>query len=172
MKIENAIAHQRLIEVYLFGEEVFYYGVCIKATGEVWVIINYDNYCFDGYSIFRRENIDYFTVCSESELRLKDNNINDYVMIMPSLKGINTFYSALSLFKKFGLVAYFTEISVDSYYVGKIIDLSAERVVFHLITKEGNWSNEVEELLTDIHYFSCYTLYERNLIEKHTDNSN
>lgn len=167
MKIDKAISKRRVIEISLFNEEVFYSGVCLKASKKIWVIINYDfdTKCYDGYSIFRTKDIDYYTVFSKKEIH-SNNKLKSFLIDDSLLGKVKTFYSAFKSFSSFKLFAFFDEETFDSYYVGKIIKLSKEKVSFRLLNRKAKWTEKVSKNFKDIKYFSFGTKYEVELMKK------
>jgi hypothetical protein len=167
MKIDKAIEKRRVIEISLFNKKVFYSGVCLKASKKIWIIINYDfiTQRFDGYSVFRSQDIEHYIVYPKKVIKAK-NNITTFIIPNSKINKVKTFYSAFKQFSHFQLFAFFDEASIDSYFVGKVIKISKKKVKFKLLRKSAKWGNKMVESLDSILYFSFGTTYEENLLAK------
>ncbi len=167
MDLEQAIQKNRIIEIkFSSSQRATYSGVCLKANKYVWLIVNYDfkRKMFDGFSVVRNKDIESYAVYKNNSLDIRINNLIDFLDVLP-LNKVNTFYSALKEAKNKGLVAIFIGGNDKSYYVGKILSVSRQKVQTRLIDKKGYWSKTKKFKIADIDFFSFLTRYETGLLK-------
>lgn len=78
MEINEAIEKERVIEIGIKRpdnyDSVYYSGVCLKATKNIWMIINYniDINTFDGFTVFRNTDVEAYSVFIKKDLPKAD----------------------------------------------------------------------------------------------------
>jgi hypothetical protein len=165
MDLKAVIQKQRIIDVNLFTDKILIYtGVCLKANKNIWILINYDynKKKFNGFSVFRNNDIETFSTWKKNGLVLKKNNIKEFDTVL-SLFKMNTFYSCLRYASTIGLIALFAETDTKSYYVGKIISMDINSLHIRLVNRVGKWSSLKRILISEIIFFSFFSDYEKKI---------
>jgi hypothetical protein len=168
MTLNEAIQNRRLIDVDLFpAYELTYTGVCLKANRHLWLIVNFNKkkMRFEGYTVLRNKDISTFTIWKKKGMEIKNNNLAEFAEKF-STKKINTFYSCLKKLLNNGLVAFFVNNDIKSYYIGKIHSLTHNSVIVKLVDTKGNWKRNKTFKMANIIYFSFQTQYEIEISKK------
>jgi len=162
MDLNKVIDKKRVIEISLFNETVFYSGVCIKATNSFWLIVNYnlDKGVFDGFSVFRNEDVDSYSVYVKKDLFMEKDNLEDYLNILPEVNDTETFYSCLHLFSSFKILAVSLEKKINSYYVGVFEKIENSELHIKVINTDFILDERKKIDIEKIVFFSFYTSYE------------
>jgi len=167
--MKNTIKNKTPIVVELRpNRDVTYSGICLKESHEVFILIglNEDTLEYDGIIIIRSHEIEEYRYLESDES--SNITIKDYEEIINSLtlNRMNTFYECLDFLKKKDLIAIYTEDDDESYYIGKIINLSNKSVTIELISKDGKWLKPEEITIKDITYLGFDSSYEKELMKK------
>ncbi len=172
MEINEAIEKERVIEIGIKRpdnyDSVYYSGVCLKATKNIWMIINYniDINTFDGFTVFRNTDVEAYSVFIKKDLPKADKKQFNDLKTAVHIGRFNTIYSSLKSATNFGLVAIFVKGMYDAYFVIKVISVSKNEVEFWKVDKDGKLSKKKETILLDnIIYLSFFTKYEKKLLK-------
>lgn len=165
--LETAIVQQRIIDLRLFDDRLYYTGVCLQATRQLVVIVNYDSEQkqFDGFTIFRNADFEQYRVCSKKETPLRINNLHEFSERYPQQR-LRTFYSWLKYLQGRGLFAFYTGQDFESYFVGQIIAVNRKQVRVRGMDKKGTWIGYKTFDIAAIDFFSFDTTYEKRLQQK------
>ena len=161
MKLDN-----KLVDIdFLPNRDLLYCGYCIKQSGQVLILVNYDTRTkrFDGFTVFRPKEITKYRFWTKAEIeKIKKDNRKELVSLL-SVDNMNTFYSSLKSLDKDTLVSFFTDNITKEYSVAKITKLTRESVTLKLIDQNSKWTTTKTLRLADINYFSFMTKYEQKL---------
>lgn len=157
----------QLIDIDFYpNKDLIYSGVCLKQNAQISVLINFNTKegCFDGFTIFRSNEITKYRNWTDREIaRVKNDNRRDFQSILP-LERIRTFYSVLNSLSRDNLISFFTNNVNKSYQVGQIIGLTRNNLTLRLIGQDGKWMEKRKIKLAHINYFSFLTYYEKGII--------
>lgn len=165
MELEEIINKEKLLDITLFNSEsVIYTGVCLKANGHIWIIVNYDNVKreYDGFTIFKNNDVQYYEVYKKKFVHIKNDNLSYFTQLL-NLQNVNTFYSCIKKYSKLGLFAIFLEDKVAPYYIGKIISYNTKKIEVELINNKGKWAKIIFLDISEIKFISFHSQYERKL---------
>lgn len=165
--LQAIIQQQTVIEISTFDDRLLYSGACLRADEELWIIVNFEEEkgCFDGYTVFRNDDVDAYFVDEEEPVAVPQNNLQEYA----DLRRFGSFSTFEDFFRSVSathLVAIFDEVAVDSYYVGKVLSAGPEDFEVQLYTEEGEKGSLVRMAFSELKYFSFDTKYDRALAEK------
>jgi len=163
---EKIIKDKRLIDISLFQDQsVTYTGVCLKINKHIWILVNYDfdRKAYNGFSIFKNEIIETFTLWKKSGISLKYDNLKDFTGKLP-LSKMETLYSSLKNLSGFELVAVIIGTNTHAYYIGKVLKLNKNELTLKLIDKSGKWLKSKKFPLSIISFISFGTDIEDALI--------
>jgi hypothetical protein len=165
MELDKAISKKRVIELELFNGKLHYSGVCVKATKDFWLIVNFDfdKGSFDGFSVFRNTDIDYFSVYVKKNLQIKKDNLVDFTELLPNLNNINTFNDCLDVFSSFGLIAFFLEKKLDSYSIGRVLSIDNKNITIQTVNTDASFGKKRRIGINKINFFSFHSSYEKEL---------
>ncbi len=166
--MENAINNKIPIHVDLEpNRDEVYSGICLKDNKEVFIFIcfNEDTKEFDGYAILRSNEIERYRYWDKEELdEIINDNHSDFIDKL-SLDKMNSFFECLDSLRKKELIAIFTDDDNDSYYVGKIENLTDTDLTLKLISESSEWLDSKDIKIKDITYIGFDTSYEDELIK-------
>jgi len=132
----------------------------------VFVCFNEETKEFDGYAIIRNFEIEKYREWDEEELsEIKNNNISEFIGNLP-LEKMNNMSECLSELKNEKLIAVFTEIDNDSYFVGQIKNLSEKNTELKLMNEDAEWIGNEKIKIDEITYIGFGTSIEKELINK------
>lgn len=165
MKLDSAIAKQKVIEVNSYNEKISYSGVCIFASSEVWVLVNYDleNGIFDGYTIFKSSKVDSYSIYDQKSLIKSKNTINSYIDGFKNFYQFDSFEEMFFEISKVYLTAIFVKETMNEYYVGKLIKNNSKSFVIQTYRTDGEIGVTRRILKNNLKYFSFGTNYEKEL---------
>jgi hypothetical protein len=167
--MKNEIENRIPIHVDLSpNRDNVYSGICLKSNDEVFIFIcfNEDTKEFDGFAIIRSYEIEHYREWNAEELsEIKNNNYSDFIGQL-ALEKMSTMSQCLSELKHQELVAIFDESDDDSYFVGKIENITADEVVLKLINEDGEWIESEKIKIDEIRYLGFGTSYEKELLNK------
>jgi len=167
--VENEIKNRIPIHVDLLpNQDSVYSGICLKSNGEIFVFICYNEETkeFDGFAIIRDYEIEKYREWDEDELsEIKNNNYSEFIEILP-LSKMNNLYQCLFELQDQKLLAIFTDIDDESYFVGRIENLTENEVELKLLNKEAEWIGNEKIKIKEITYIGFGTSYEKELINK------
>jgi len=148
------------------NRNIIYSGVGLKLTDKIYIFVNFnrDTKEFDGYAIIRSFEIKMYREWSEEELNdIKNNNLSDYLGKLPLLKMNNMFESLSELKKENILISVFIAPDDDSFYVGKIFEISKKTIELKLLSEEAEWLYHKTINIDDITYIGFDSSYEKSL---------
>jgi len=143
-----------------------YSGICLKWNDDVLIFIcfNEETKEFDGFAIIRNYEIEKYREWEEEELsEIKNNNYSDFIGKLPLEKMDNIFQCLLEL-KNQELLAIFNESDDDSYFVGRIENLTKNEVELKLMNKDAKWIGNKKIKIDEISYIGFETSYEKELL--------
>jgi hypothetical protein len=166
--MEKAIKNRIPIHVDLLpNRDEVYSGICLKDNKEVFIFIcfNEETKEYDGYAIIRSHEIERYRYWSKKELAgIVNVNYKDFVDKLP-LDKMDSFYECLDSLREKELIAVFTADDNDSYYVGKIENLTATVLTLKLMSESSEWLDSKDIKIKDITYIGFDTSYETKLIK-------
>lgn len=169
MKMENEIKNRIPIHVDLApNRNEVYSGICLKSNENIFVFISYNNEAkeFDGFAIIRNFEIDKYREWDEEELsEINNNNYTEFIGKLP-LEKMNNMSECLSELKNEELIAIFTEIDDDSYFVGQIKNLTENEAELKLINEDAEWIGKEKIKIGEITYIGFRTSIEKELLNK------
>jgi len=142
-------------------------GICLKMTKEIFVLVCYNNELkeYDGYAILRSYEIERFKYWEKWELaEIKNDNFGAFDDILP-LNKMNTLHDCLLALKSNKLISVYTEDFEDSYFVGRIVDVTASTVELQLISDEIEWIDNEVINIDKITYIGFDSAYEKDFIK-------
>lgn len=167
MTLETAIAKKRVVDFRLFSDQLYYSGVCLRASKHLLVLANYDDkqQALEGLTIFRNADFEKYHVNTKKEAPLKHNNADEIATRYP-VQRLGSFYSWFRYLQGKTLVAFFTGTDYNTYFVGKIIAVTKTQIRARLMDKKGNWISYRVFPIASVAYFSFDTQYEAGLMRK------
>ena len=167
--MENEIKNEIPIHVDLSpNRDVLYSGICLKSNDEIFVFIcfNEETKEFDGFAVIRNYEIDKYREWDDEELNeIKNHNSSEFIDKLP-LDKMNNMFECLSELKNGKLIAIFNETDDDSYFVGKIKNLSETEVELKLLNEDAKWIGSEKIKISEITYIGFDTNYEKELMKK------
>jgi hypothetical protein len=145
-----------------------YSGICLKSNDKIFVFICFNDETkeFDGYAIIRNYEIDKYREWDEEELsEIKNNNYAEFIGKL-QLEKMNNMFESLSELKNEKLIAIFKESDDDSYFVGRIENLSENKVELKLLNEDAKWIGNEKIKIEEITYIGFRTSYEKELLNK------
>jgi len=168
LDLEKVIEEKRIIELELFEGQLFYEGICLKANDNIWVIANYnmDKNLFDGYTVFKNRNVDFFSVYKSKFLPRK---LPVLTKVLHDIKWINHIDSMMSSLRYLSETEKLVAIAVDfdGYYEGFVIQAQDETIKLLLVLESGAIGDLISIDFKEIKFISFDTCYEQELIEKY-----
>jgi len=168
MDLFKLIEQRKIIELSFFKEKVFYTGVCLSISNDYLLLINFNEKkkSFDGYSIFRYQDLDYFTIVNEKEKR-DERNLISHILNSPTMVLNGNFTDCIKASSVTNsLIAFFLKKSIDDYYVGKIISLNEDDVELQLFDSSMRLGERKRIVIKDIKYIGFGSKYEKKLKNK------
>ncbi|AEE20416.1 hypothetical protein [Dokdonia sp. 4H-3-7-5] len=152
-----------------------YSGIYLKSNNNIFVFINFndDSKEYDGFAIIRNFEIQKYREWDDNELsEIKNNNYTNFIGKLP-LEKMNNFFKCLLILENEELITVFTETDDDSYYVGRIENISENEVELKLINENAEWIENEKIKINAISYIGFGTCYEKALLDKRVlDNPN
>ncbi|WP_111660596.1 hypothetical protein [Olleya aquimaris] len=145
-----------------------YSGICLKSNDDIFIFtcFNEETKVFDGFAIIRNYEIDKYREWDEKELNeIKNDNSSDFLNKLP-LEKMNNMFECLTELKNEKLIAIFNESDDDSYFVGKIENLSKNEVELKLLNEDSEWIGNEKVKIKEITYIGFQTSYEKELLNK------
>lgn len=113
----------------------------------------------------RSQEIEKYRYWDNEELsEIKTDNHKGFLNKLP-LDKMNSFHDCLVTLSDKELIAIFTSDDNDTYYVGKIENLSDSKVILKLLSESSEWLDEKEIEIDNITYIGFDTSYEKGLIK-------
>lgn len=150
------------------NRDELYSGICLKSNDKIFVFVCFNDETkeFDGYAIIRNYEIDKYREWDEEELsEIENNNYAEFIGKLP-LEKMNNMFECLSELKNEKLIAIFKESDDDSYYVGRIENLSENKVELKLLNEDAEWIGNEKIKIEEITYIGFRTSYEKELLNK------
>jgi hypothetical protein len=167
--MQEAIKNRIPIHVDLQpNRDELYSGICLKSNDKIFVFICFNDETkeFDGYAIIRNYEIDKYREWDEEELsEIKNNNYAEFIGKL-QLEKMNNMFESLSELKNEKLIAIFKESDDDSYFVGRIENLSKNKVELKLLNEDAKWIGNEKIKIEEITYIGFRTSYEKELLNK------
>ena len=167
--MQNEIKNRIPIHVDLSpNRDEVHSGICLKSNNKVFIFImfNEETKEFDGFSIIRNYEIEKYREWDENELNeIKNNNFSDFIGKLP-LEKMDNLYQCLSELKNQKLLSIFNETDDDTYYVGRIENLTENYVELKLLNEDAEWKGNEKINIDEITYIGFGTSYERKLLNK------
>ena len=167
--MKNAIKNRIPIQVDLLpNRNELYSGICLKSNGEIFIFIcfNDETKKFDGFAIIRDYEIEKYREWDKEELdEIENNNFSEFIGVLP-LEKMENMFQCLSELKNENLLAIFVESDDDSYFVGKISNLTESTVELKLMNKNAEWTEPEKIKIEEITYIGFGTTYEKELMNK------
>lgn len=167
--MQEAIKNRIPIHVDLQpNRDELYSGICLKSNDKIFVFVCFNDETkeFDGYAIIRNYEIDKYREWDEEELsEIENNNYAEFIGKLP-LEKMNNMFECLSELKNEKLIAIFKESDDDSYYVGRIENLSENKVELKLLNEDAEWIGNEKIKIEEITYIGFRTSYEKELLNK------
>lgn len=149
------------------NRDVLYSGICIKNSHEVFVLICFSEETkeYDGIAILRSQEIEEYRYWDDEELaEIENNNHKEFIDLLPYDK-LNTFYDSLEALQEKELIAIYTSDDNDTFYLGKITELTNFDVTLKLINESGKWIDSLNINIDEITYIGTDSTYEKELIK-------
>ncbi len=144
-----------------------YSGICLKSNEKIFIFICFNETKeFDGFVIIRNYEIAKYREWDEEELsEIENNNYAKFIGKLP-LKKMNSMFECLSELKNEVLIALFKESDDDSYFVGRIENISENKVELKLLNADAEWIENERIKIQEITYIGFRTSYEKELLNK------
>ena len=145
-----------------------YSGICLKSNDDIFIFIcfNEETKEFDGFAIIRNYEIDKYREWDKEELNeIKNDNSSDFINKLP-LEKMNNMFECLTELENEKLIAIFDESDDDSYFVGRIENLSKNKVELKLLNEDSEWIGNEKVKIDEITYIGFRTSYETELLNK------
>ncbi len=159
VNIKQLIENKSIIEIDLDPSyETSYVGICLKDD-EVTILVNFNeaNLTLDGYSIFRCSDIYMYRECDCQDYLIEElNTLSSKI----DISVFNSFSESLLHASQFGLIAFFENGDLDTYFVGYLNNIKEQLCTFDLIDEKGKNIGSKKIDIDSIVYFSFYTKYE------------
>lgn len=167
--MENEVKNKIPIHVDLLpNRDELYSGICLKFNDDIFIFVcfNEDSKEFDGFAIIRNYEIEKYREWDKEELsEIKNNNFSIFINLLP-LESMNNMFESLYELKGEKLLAIFIESDDDSYFVGRIENLSNNELKLRLINEDGEWIGSKKIKINEITYIGFRTSYENELLKK------
>lgn len=167
--MQNQIKSRIPIHVDLLpNRDKVYSGICLKSNDDVFIFICFNDETkeFDGFTIIRGYEIEKYREWDEEELsEIKKNNHADFIGKL-ALEKMNTIPQCLSELKNQKLVAIYDASDDDSYFVGRIENLTENDLELKLMDEDAAWIGIEKIKIDEITYIGFETSYEKELLEK------
>ncbi len=167
--MQDAIKNSIPIHVDLQpNRDELYSGICLKSNDKIFIFICFNDETkeFDGYAIIRNYEIDKYREWDEEELsEIENNNYAEFIGKLP-LEKMNSMSECLSELKNEKFIALFKEYDDDSYFVGRIENLSENKVELKLLNEDAEWIGNEKIKIEEITYIGFRTSYEKELLNK------
>lgn len=167
-KLQSFVKGKAIIEIEIFDDELLYSGVCLKANNDFWAIVDYNLELgvFDGFTIFRNQDIESYAKYKRNSLQVNVNsNIDYFSERFDKFLLVETYEDLLKKVASEFIVSLFDEKNTSSYYVGKLINSELKRAKFQLFDIDGFESEQIWLNYEEIHFFSFDSKYENNLMK-------
>jgi len=169
MEMKETIKNRIPIHVDLApNRNEVYSGICLKSNDDIFVFIcfNEETKEFDGFAIIRNYEIDKYREWDREELNeIKNDNSSDFINKLP-LEKMNNMLKCLTELENEKLIAIFNESDDDSYFVGRIENLSKNEVELKLLNEDSEWIGNEKVKIEEITYIGFRTSYEKELLNK------
>jgi hypothetical protein len=135
---------------------------------QIVALVNYDYRTkkYDGYTVFRKADVDAYYVWKKNEFLDRKENATALLQSCIISKG-KTIYGCLKkIVEAKKLVAFYVGEDFKTYFVGQIKTLDRKKVTFKLINRDGVFTQQKTFQLKAIHYISFDTRYEFSLLRK------
>ena len=149
------------------NRDKLYGGIGLKSNDQIFIFICYNDESneFDGYAIIRNYEIDRYREWDDEEMsEIKNENSSDFIGKLP-LDKMNNMFECLSELKKDKLIAIYTESDNDSYFVGRIKNLSKTELELKLLNEDAEWIEDEKLDISEITYIGFDTSYEKELMK-------
>jgi hypothetical protein len=168
-KVQNEIKNRIPIHIDLApNRDKLYSGIGLKSNDEIFIFVCFNDETkeFEGYAIVRNYEIDKYREWDEEELgEIENDNSDDFINEL-TLEKMNNIFECLSELKSDKLIAIYTESDDKSYYVGKIENLTKNKVELKLLDENAEWiENEIINI-KEITYIGFRSNYEKELAKK------
>lgn len=167
--MQEAIKNRVPIHVDLQPKrDKLYSGICLKKNDEIFIFICFNDETkeYDGFAIIRNYEIDKYREWDEEELNeIKNNNYAEFIGKLP-LDRMHNMFDCLSELKNEELISIFIESDDDSYFVGRIKNLTKNKMELKLINEDADWINKEKIKIDEITYIGFRTIIERDLLNK------
>ena len=169
MEMKETIKNRIPIHVDLApNRDEVYSGICLKSNDDIFIFIcfNEETKEFDGFAIIRNYEIDKYREWDKEELNeIKNDNSSDFINKLP-LDKMNNMFECLTELENEKLIAIFNESDDDSYFVGRIENLSKNEVELKLLDEDSEWIGNEKVKIEEITYIGFRTSYEKELLNK------
>lgn len=165
--MENIIKQQAIVEIDTSPKwEMLSTGICLLLNKNVVLLLNLntDNLEFDGYTVLRGWDFEQYRAWDEAEVKtVKNNNPNELINSI-NLDHFSNFQTTLENLKG-ELVAMFLYGDTETYYVGKVVDVSNKDLLLLMIDEDSNWLDLETFNLKEVSSIGFGTKYEKGLLE-------
>jgi hypothetical protein len=147
-------------------KEIVFSGIELYSNDEILVFINFNEESaeYDGYSVFRIKDIYAYSEWTQEDFDEVKKDNSWYFKNKLKINGEQSFKSILKRSSDLGLIAFFTDIADEDYYVGKLNSIKGDEVVFNLIDEDKDWMGIKKINIDEICYFGFATTYEIELM--------
>ncbi len=165
--MENYIKQQAIVDIDTSPNwEILSTGICLLLNKNVVLLLNLntDNLEFDGYTVLRGWDFEQYRAWDESELKtVKSNNSSELISNI-NLDHFSNFQTTLENLMG-ELVAIFLYGDTETYYVGKVVDVSNKELRLLMIDEDSNWLDFETLNLKEVSSIGFGTKYEKGLLE-------
>jgi hypothetical protein len=165
--MENLIKQQAIVDIDTSPKwEMISTGICLLYNKNVVLLLNLneDNLEFDGYTVLRGWDFEQFRAWDENEVKTIKNNNSSELISNINLDHFSNFQTTLENLKG-ELVAIFLYGDTETYYVGKVVDVSNKDLLMLPIDEDSNWLDLETIKLKEVSYIGFGTKYEKGLLE-------
>lgn len=166
--MKNAIENRIPIHIDLApNRDEMYSGISLKSNRKINILVSYneEDREFDGYAIIRDYEINKFRYWDDAELgEIQNNNYKDFENKLPINK-MKSFFDCLFHLKDKALITIFTEEDDESFYVGRIEELSEKEVNMKLMNESAEWVENYKIAIDQITYIGFDSSFENDLIK-------
>jgi len=168
--MDEAARNLNIANIYMAYNENYYNLIPLKASGQLFLAINEDDFIFDGFRISRFRDVKEIRIKNDKcdEIMQSEGLLNDLYIPEINLENWKTVFDGLKGIGKNVIVEYETaEGKDDNFAIGKIERVYNGCLYMYCFDADGIWEtepyripyNEVTSVTFDSRYINIFTKY-------------
>lgn len=139
--LKNCEKNKEVVRIYLKYEDNYYYYIPLKINEEFFLGTEEDDFLLDGYSIRRIKDIESVEPRDDltSTIIKKEGLLENLVIPEIDLNSWENIFSSLSKINQNIIIE---DEYNEEFWIGKIIDVNRDYVLFKHFDADGIWSEE------------------------------